>query len=176
MKSKPIIGISSCLLGENVRYDGESKLDKSLVEEMGSHFHLLSICPEKESGMAVPREPMDLFCVNGVSRMITLKSHTDVTSVVTRWIEDRLMKLSRVPICGFIFKAKSPSCALYSAKVHSGSELRTNGRGLFAQAFVERFPLLPVEEEGLLQSASPRKDFLDRVFKIYRCRKDNPHV
>ncbi len=176
MKSKPIIGISSCLLGENVRYDGESKLDKCLVEEMGSHFKLLSICPEMESGMAVPREPMDLFCVNGVNRMITLESHTDVTVFVTRWIEDRLVELSRVPLCGFVFKAKSPSCALYSTKVHSGSEFRTDGRGLFAQAFVEKFPLLPVEEDGRLQNAYLKKDFLDRVFKVYRGRIDNPHI
>ena len=166
LKSKPIVGISSCLLGENVRYDAGNKLDKSLVKEMRRYFTLLSICPEKESGMTVPREPMDLFSVNGVNRMITLKSHRDVTSSVTEWIEGRLQELSKVNLCGFIFKSKSPSCALYSTRVHLGSELHTNGRGLFARAFVERFPHLPVEEERFLQSDLQRKDFLEKIFSI----------
>ena len=135
---------------------------------MSKHVTLLSLCPEMESGMTVPREPMDLFCVDGVYRMITLKSHCDVTSTVTEWIEDRLQELSKVGLCGFVFKAKSPSCALNSTRVHSGSEIYSNGRGLFAEAFVERFPLLPVEEEGRLQSDVCRNDFLEKVFRVCR--------
>ncbi len=168
MQVKPLVGISSCLLGENVRYNGEVKLNPAVKYELGERVSFFPVCPETESGMPVPREPMDLFEVNGVVRMITLESQKDKTEVVSDWIESKLKELSVLKLCGFVFKARSPSCAINSAKIHIDSRIDPNGEGLFAKAFMERFPLLPVEEEGRLQNAVERDRFLKKVFLIHQ--------
>ena len=168
MQGKPLVGISSCLLGENVRYNGEVKLNPAVKYELGDRISFFPVCPETESGMPVPREPMDLFVVNGVVRMITLESQKDKTEVVSDWIESKLNELSVLKLCGFVFKARSPSCAINSAKIHIDSSFDSNGEGLFAKAFMERFPLLPVEEEGRLQNAAERDKFLKKVFLIHQ--------
>ena len=167
MSSKPLVGISSCLLGENVRFDGELKLDTYLKNEMSRAVSFLGICPETGSGMTVPREPMDLFEIDGSIRMITLGSHKDMTGIVSRWIEEKLIELSELKLCGFVFKARSPSCAVDSAVIRRGSGLDENGQGLFAKAFIDRFPMLPVEEEGRLQNTDQRNDFLEKVLLIH---------
>lgn len=168
MKKKPLVGVSSCLLGEHVRYNGEIKLNPAVKYEMGKMVTFLPVCPETESGMSVPREPMDLFIVNGIIRMIALDSKTDKTEMVTKWIERKLEELSELKLCGFVFKARSPSCAICSAKVHRESEVTKDGTGLFTQAFKKRFPLLPVEEEENLQYEPQRNGFFEKVLFAYR--------
>ncbi|MCK5131208.1 MAG: DUF523 domain-containing protein, partial [Candidatus Sabulitectum sp.] len=163
MRKKPLVGVCSCLLGEHVRYDGEIKLDPRVKYEIGREVTFLPVCPENESGMPVPREPMDLFEVDGCIRMITLESKSDKTDIITEWMEKKLDTLSLLNLCGFVFKARSPSCALCSANVHRESGTIMDGTGLFAEALMKRFPSLPVEEEGSLQDEVQRTRFLEKV-------------
>lgn len=167
MQSKPLVGISSCLLGENVRYNGEIKLDSIVKIELGKTVSFLPVCPETESGMPVPREPMDLFQTEGGIRMITLESRIDMTGVMEEWIDRKLSELSELKICGFVFKARSPSCAMSSALLHVESGLERRGEGLFAKAFTKRFSFLPVEEGEKLHDPVQRARFLEKVFNIY---------
>ena len=171
MSSKPLVGISSCLLGENVRYDGVLKLDPYLRNEMSRAVSFLGICPETGSGMTVPREPMDLFETGGSLRMITLGSQKDMTGLVSRWIEEKLSELSGLNLSGFILKARSPSCAVDSAKVHTTDGMNSYGRGLFAEALIQRFPQLPVAEEEQLHHTAQRDEFLKRVFTVHRLHR-----
>ena len=165
--TKPLVGISSCLLGENVRYNGEIKLNSRLKSNLEKVVTFVSVCPEVESGMPVPREPMDLFVVNRAVRMVTLESGRDMTDVIKGWIETKLDQLSDANLCGFVFKERSPSCAVSSAKVHEGYSLRRNGTGLFVEAFRKRFPLLPVAEAEELETAEQKAVFLKKVYKIH---------
>lgn len=167
MDPKPFVGISSCLLGENVRYDGRVKLDCFLKNEMSKTVAFLPVCPETESGMSVPREPMDLFEVNGCIRLLRLESYQDMTSQVAEWIEEKLLELSKLNLSGFVFKARSPSCAVCSAVIHRETGVDNDGQGLFSKAFIERYPLLPVEEEEHLQDPVQRSRFLEKIFKIH---------
>ncbi|MCD4708280.1 MAG: DUF523 domain-containing protein [Candidatus Sabulitectum sp.] len=166
MDTKPLVGISSCLLGENVRYDGGNKLNTRLRDEMGRTVDFLPLCAEAESGMTIPREPMDLFYESGAVCLITLETGLDMTGSITGWIESKLIDLAVLSICGFIFKAKSPSCALFSARVYRKSGMYPHGRGLFAGAFTERFPLIPVVEDVELLDGTQRSDFLEKVFAM----------
>jgi len=170
-EAKPVVGISSCLLGENVRYNGEINLNKTLRNELGKAVTFVSVCPEVESGMPVPREPMDLFVVNEDIRIVTLESHRDMTDLIVKWAAEKLNRLAEQNLCGFILKARSPSCAISSAKVHSEQQLKSNGAGLFASALKQRFPELPVEEEEGLNTAAQRERFLQRVFRLHGIRR-----
>lgn len=170
MQSKPLVGVSSCLLGENVRYNSKIKLNSIVKFELGKAVSFIPVCPETESGMPVPREPMDLFQTDCSIRMIALESRRDMTGIMEEWIEKKLCELSELEMCGFVFKARSPSCAMNSALLHVESRLERNGEGLFAKAFIERFPSLPVEEGEKLHDPARRASFLEKVYNIHRAR------
>ncbi|MCK5842295.1 MAG: DUF523 domain-containing protein [Candidatus Sabulitectum sp.] len=157
-------------MGENVRYNGEIKLNSIVKFELGKAVSFILVCPETESGMPVPREPMDLFQTDGSIRMITLESRRDMTGAMEEWIEKKLSELSELEMCGFVFKARSPSCAMNSALLHVESRLERNGEGLFAKAFIQRFPSLPVEEGEKLLDPVRRASFLEKVYNIHKAR------
>lgn len=161
---KIILGVSACLLGENVRYDGGHKLDLYITETLGVQFELLPICPEVECGLPVPREAMQLVGDERSPRLITIETRIDHTEHILRWLEKRLAKIEKQHICGFIFKARSPSCAMHDAELvaHSGG-LTGKAPGLFARAVMRRFPLLPVIDEEGLSAPTARDGFLERV-------------
>ncbi|HBM17234.1 MAG TPA: hypothetical protein DD381_12970 [Lentisphaeria bacterium] len=165
MKTKPLIGISSCLLGENVRYDGGHKLDHHLKNILGEYVVFLGICPELECGMSIPREPMRLEFSNNKVRLITLSTRRDLTHQINSWIEEKLKELYSKHFCGFIFKSKSPSCALRKFPVFGadGSVEKTSS-GLFAKALMKKYPSLPVEDESKLLEDSAKERFLKKVF------------
>lgn len=163
---KPILGVSSCLLGEKVRYDGKLKFCKDLIEELQKSFKLVSFCPEVASGLPVPREPMDLFVVDNQIKMLTIESKKNITPFVQRVVSDVLDDYRKADICGFVFKSKSPSCGLRLAKVHRGNKVERNGMGLFAKAFIEVFPELPVATEFDLENLENRRDFISTVCSI----------
>ncbi len=172
-KPSPIrVGISSCLLGQEVRYDGGHKRDPYLVEAFGRHVEWVPVCPELEMGLGVPREPIHLVAdrEEGV-RLKGVKSGTDHTEAMRRYAKRRLDALARLDLDGYVFKKDSPSCGLWRVKVWNaaGTPAR-NGRGLFAAALVERFPHLPVEEEGRLSDARLRENFIERVFAYARLK------
>ncbi len=163
---KPILGISSCLLGEKVRYDGRIRHYQNLVEELNKSFTFVSFCPEVASGLPVPREPMDLFVVNDEIRMLTINSKRNITPAIQRVVSEVIDVYRNREICGFVFKAKSPSCGLRLTKVHTGKMVIRNGIGLFAQAFKEVFPELPVATELDLENLKTRKQFINSALTV----------
>lgn len=167
------LGISSCLLGEQVRYDGGHKHDRYITDTLGRFFSFVPVCPERDCGMPVPREAMRLVGDVASPRLMTVKTGRDLTEQMQRFCDEKTEQLADVDLCGFIFKKNSPSSGLFRVKVYgekSGMPVKS-GRGLFAAAVTSRFPLLPVEEEGRLYDPVLRENFLERVF-CYRRWKD----
>jgi uncharacterized protein YbgA (DUF1722 family)/uncharacterized protein YbbK (DUF523 family) len=171
MVEKITIGISSCLLGENVRYDGSHKLDHYLVETLGKYVEWVPVCPEVESGLPVPREAMRLVGDPVSPRLITRKSRKDHTEKMLRWAEKKCKELERQNLCGFIFKSRSPSSGIRNVKVYTSAGMpgRT-GKGIFGGAFMEQFPLIPAEDDGRLHDPALRENFIERVFVLKRWR------
>jgi FdhD protein len=164
---KPRIGISACLLGQRVRFDGGHKRDAFLTDVLGPQVEWVPVCPEVEMGLGTPRETLRLVRLEGTPglRMITTETGIDHTEGMDRWATRRLDELAREDLSGYILKSDSPSCGLEHVKTFAqdGTQAR-NGRGLFAAALLQRFPALPVEDEGRLADATVRERFLERVF------------
>jgi uncharacterized protein YbgA (DUF1722 family)/uncharacterized protein YbbK (DUF523 family) len=166
------VGISTCLLGEPVRFDGGHKRDRYITDTLGRHFEWVPVCPEVECGLPVPRESMHLEGDPESPRLVTSRTGVDHTPKMTTWIKKRLAKLEREKLCGFIFKSNSPSSGMERVRVYdSGGIPHKVGSGLFAKAFMERFPLLPVEEEGRLCDPHLRENFIERIFCLTRYRE-----
>ncbi len=163
------IGVSSCLLGEAVRYDGGHKLDRYLTDTLGEFFEFVPVCPEVELGLGMPREAMRLESASDGPRMVTTSSREDLTSAMAQFAARRLDKLAAERLSGYILKSSSPSCGLFRVKVYGrqGSPSRT-GRGIFARALAERFPSMPLEEEGRLCDSRLRENWIERVFAYHR--------
>lgn len=172
--TRPRLGVSGCLLGQKVRYDGRDKQDYSLTATFSAHVELVPICPELEAGMGVPREPVRLVGEPANPRLIAQRSGTDWTERMQSFADQRIKSLFAHPLDGYIFKKDSPSCGMERVKVYHSNEIPTrNGRGLFASALMRQFPLLPVEEEGRLKNSTLRENFVDRVFAYHRWRQLN---
>jgi uncharacterized protein YbgA (DUF1722 family)/uncharacterized protein YbbK (DUF523 family) len=167
------IGVSACLLGDQVRFDGGHKRDRFVTDVLARHVEWVPVCPEVEMGLGTPREPMRLVRVGTGIRMMTTRTGVDHTEGMLAWASGRLRALEGEDLCGYILKSKSPSCGMERVKVYDaqrGMPAR-GGRGLFAEALMQRFPALPVEEEGRLADARLRDNFIERVF-AYRRLKD----
>ncbi len=165
------LGISHCLLGENVRYDGQHRRDPFLVETLGQFVEYVPVCPEVECGLSVPREAMRLVGTVEAPRLLTQRTEVDQTERMTTWAAPRLEALAGEDLCGFIFKAKSPSSGMERVKVYrADGQVIGYGAGLFARAFMARFPLLPVEEDGRLHDPLLRENFIERIFTLRRYR------
>ena len=166
------IGVSQCLLGEEVRYDGGHKRDSFLTEGLSAYVEFVPVCPEVESGMGVPREAVRLEGSVDAPRMVGRRSGTDHTEAMTAFAARRAAALDDADLCGYVLKKGSPSCGMERVKVYAGSGMPAKqGVGLFARALMDRFPLLPVEEEGRLHDPILRENFIERVF-AYRRWKD----
>jgi uncharacterized protein YbgA (DUF1722 family)/uncharacterized protein YbbK (DUF523 family) len=168
--SRPIrIGISTCLLGERVRYDGGHKRDLFLTETLGRFFQWVPVCPEVEVGMGTPREPIHLVALRGEIRLAGIHSATDHTNTMRRYANRRVEQLADENLSGYILKKDSPSCGLERVRVHHERRRVTrSGRGMFAAALAERFPNLPIEEEGRLCDPGLRENWVERVFAYHR--------
>jgi len=168
VRDRPLIGISSCLLGERVRYDGGDKLDPWLSSVLGPEVEWVPVCPEVEAGFGTPREPMDLVRdpQHGVV-LVTSRVRLDLTAALRTFAERRVEELAALELDGYVLKAGSPSCAI-SRPIDTDSD-RTPG--LFAEALMGRLPNLPVADEHQLADAEQRRRFVDRVFARYRAAK-----
>lgn len=163
------IGISSCLLGENVRYDGRHKHYPALAEELGKRFELIPVCPEVEVGMGVPRERVRLEGSPETPSMFGVESRIDWTERMNRYATQRADQLVRTGIAGFVLKKNSPSCGLTGAPVFDSQGHSVEcGRGLFADALAKRLPLLPLEDEERLHDPGTRQAFIERVITYHR--------
>jgi uncharacterized protein YbbK (DUF523 family)/uncharacterized protein YbgA (DUF1722 family) len=170
--NRPIrLGVSACLLGRNVRYDGGHKKNAYVADVLAAHFDFLPVCPEAECGLGVPREAMRLTGDPASPRLVTVKTGVDLTQRMLAFCARRVEELAGEDLCGYIFKSKSPSSGMARVKVYpeKGPPAMT-GVGLFARAFMDRFPLLPVEEEGRLNDPGLRENFIERVFTLARYR------
>lgn len=171
MKPGIRLGVSTCLLGEKVRYDGQHKRDTFIVNTLGPLVEFVPVCPEVECGLTIPREAMRLVGDPDSPRLMTIRSKVDLTDQMQRWIPPKLDELAKANLHGFIFKAKSPSSGMERVKIyHANGNVNGSGSGLFAKAFMERFPLLPVEEEGRLHDPMLRENFIERIFTLKRYR------
>ena len=178
MFSRPRIGISRCLLGDEVRYDGGHKHDAFLSRTVGPFVEWVPVCPEVEAGMGIPREAIRLVvAADGVAsgiervRLLGVKSATDWTEEMTRVARRRVRELVRAELSGYVLKKDSPSCGMERVRVHDGSVVRRTGRGLFAEALLQKMPNLPVEDEGRLNDPALRENFIERVFAYQRLRR-----
>jgi len=163
------LGISTCLLGENVRYDGGHKLDRYLRDILGQFVEWVPVCPEVECGLSTPREAMHLIGDPDSPRLITIKTGIDYTEQMLNWARKRLKVLEKEELCGFIFKTKSPSSGTRDIRIYNNKGMVVNkGVGLWAKTFIEYFPLLPVEDEGRLNDAGLRENFIERIFVVHR--------
>ena len=163
------LGISACLIGERVRFDGGHKRDPFLVESLGRFVEWVPVCPEVESGMDAPRESMRLVQAGGEVRLLTTRSGQDQTDSMHRFARRRIEELAGEQLCGFVLKKDSPTCGLERVKVYGTAGMpMKSGRGLFAEALVTGLPLLPVEEEGRLHDPRLRENFIERVFAYRR--------
>ncbi|MCX5807438.1 MAG: DUF523 domain-containing protein [Proteobacteria bacterium] len=161
------IGISPCLLGENVRYDGGHRHDHYITDILGRFFQWVSICPEVGYGLPVPREAMNLVGDPLSPRLVTVRTGIDHTEGMKKWAEERLNKLAQEGICGFIFKSRSPSSGLQGVKVFTEKgNVDGKGVGIFAAAFIKKFPLVPVVDDDSLKDKSLRESFIERVFVL----------
>jgi len=168
MNDRPKIGISTCLLGKNVRYDGGHKLDRFLRDVVGVFVDWAPVCPEVECGMTIPRESLRLVGDPENPRLVTTKTGVDKTDQMLTWASVRLDQLEQENLCGYIFKSKSPSSGMRGIKVYDRNNIPSpRGVGIFARAFMDRFPNMPVEDEGRLNDAALRENFIERIF-VYK--------
>ena len=172
------LGISTCLLGEPVRYDGGHKRDRFITDTLGQYVEFVPVCPETECGLGVPRESMRLQGDPASPRLVTSRTGVDHTDRMVAWAERRLKELEKEDLCGFIFKSDSPSSGMERVRVYSYKGMpERKGVGIFARMFMEHFPLLPVEEEGRLHDPKLRENFIESIFTLKRWRdllKDHP--
>jgi len=168
------LGISACLLGEPVRFDGGHKLDRFITDTLGKYVEFFPVCPEVECGLGVPREAMRLVGNPEAPRLVTVRTKVNLTDRMLTWAKKRVGELEQENLCGFIFKSKSPSSGMERVRVYKepsqGSPV-TRGVGMFARIFMEHFPLLPVEEEGRLHDPVLRENFIERIFVLQRWRE-----
>lgn len=164
------VGISSCLLGKEVRYNGGHAHDSFVTSMPGQYFSWVPVCPEMEIGMGTPRETIQLEQKDGTIRLRATKSRTDYTEQMESYANERTDQLAEQhPLHGYILKKDSPSCGMERVRVYDENDALTRtGRGVFARVLMEKFPLLPVEDEGRLRDAHLRENFVERVFAYYR--------
>ncbi len=166
------IGISSCLLGQAVRYNGMHARDLYIVQTLGQFFEFVPVCPEVEIGLGVPRPTLRLQTDReGSIRLIMPATSTDFTERMNKWAEDKLGALGRVELCGFILKKNSPSCGLRVRTFYPDGKPAPAAAGLFAAALMKTFPYLPVIEEGRLHDPRLREHWVERVFAFYRLKQ-----
>jgi len=165
-------GVSRCLLGDPVRYNGGHQHNRYLTGTLGKFVEYVPVCPEVECGLSTPRESMRLVGDVDAPRLVTRKTKIDHTERMLNWAQKRVNALAREDLCGFIFKGNSPSSGLYRVKVYNAKGMPAKmGTGLWARAFTERFPSLPVEEDGRLNDPRLRENFIEQIFTMKRWRE-----
>lgn len=173
--AKPFrIGISSCLLGREVRFDGGHKHDRFLTGTMGEYFEWVPVCPEVEMGLGIPRPTLRLERHDDEIRMVMPKTSEDHTDAMRKYAKRRVNALAKEDLSGYVLKSRSPSCGMERVKVYPhdgvGGGAKT-GVGLFAEALLDRFPYLPVEEDGRLNDPRIRENWITRVFAYRRLQE-----
>jgi len=167
------IAVSSCLLGNAVRYDGQHQLDHFIKDTLSQWCDFVPVCPEVECGLPIPRETMRLVGDIDNPRLLTSRTGIDHTEKMQTWIKQKLEILKEEEILAFIFKTKSPSSGMRKVKIYNekGQTVSYAGVGMFAKAFMEKFPDVPVEDEGRLCDPGLREKFIETIFVLQRWRE-----
>ena len=166
------LGVSRCLMGENVRYDGGHQLDRFIRDTLGKYVDFVPVCPEVECGLPVPREAMRLTGKPDSPRLMTIHTRKDLTDQMLTWAHLKVAELAEIGLCGYIFKSNSPSSGMERVKVYNDQGMPVKiGVGLFARVFMDRFPLLPVEDEGRLHDPKLRENFIESIFVLKQWRE-----
>ncbi|MFZ0614817.1 MAG: DUF523 and DUF1722 domain-containing protein [Desulfobacterales bacterium] len=172
METRIRIGVSACLLGEKVRWNGGHARDRFITDILGQYADFVPVCPEVEAGFPVPRETFRLIGDPANPRLVTSRTRIDHTDPVRRWAARRVAELETEDLCGFIFKKDSPNSGLFRVKVYTDKGMPVKqGVGLFARAFTEHFPRIPVEEDGRLNDPVLRETFIELLFTLKRWRE-----
>jgi uncharacterized protein YbbK (DUF523 family) len=169
---KPIrIGVSACLIGQAVRFDGGHKRSDFLVDTFGPFVEFVPVCPEIEIGLGVPRETLRLVRREGEVQLVANKSGADLTEQMRRYADRRTRMLVNDNLNGYVLKKDSPSCGMERVRIYAGNGMPArDGRGLFADTLMRRYPNLPIEEEGRLNDPRLRENFIERVFAYRRLK------
>lgn len=170
----PLLGVSACLLGNQVRFDGGHKKNEFILNSLSTYMRFQSICPEIEAGFGLPRAAMQLRLVDKDIRLVLSKTvDADVSEKMQRYANDRMASLADLD--GFIFKKDSPSCGVFRVPVvvNKTGYREKRGQGLFAETFIQTYPLIPVEEEGRLNDVALRENFFERVYAYHRWKLIN---
>lgn len=163
------IGISSCILGNRVRFDGGHKHDALVAESLQPWVKWIAVCPEVELGLGTPRETLHLAGSQEAVRLVTTRSGIDHTDAMEAYSQRRIAELESMRLHGYILKRASPSCGMERVRLYSGrGAAEKKGVGLFARALLEKWPLLPVEEDGRLHDPALRENFIERIFAYHR--------
>ncbi len=169
MDCKIKLGISSCLLGEHVRYDGGHKYDQYLIDTLGKYVEWVPVCPEVECGLSVPREAMRLVGDPAAPRLVTISTGIDHTERMLKWAAKKVGELEKEDLCGVIFKGRSPSSGYKGVKVYPGSGMKEcSGTALFTASFMKYFTLIPIEDDERLRDPKILDIFMERVFDFSR--------
>lgn len=167
--NKPRIGISQCLLGDAVRYDGGHKLDAFLTDVLAPFVEWVPICPEVEAGLGIPREAMHLTGNPNSPRLLTIHTKMDHTRTLKTFSQRRVQELVTADLDGYISKSHSPSCGIHGVPLYSEKgRASQQGKGIFSTVVQKTFPLLPMEEEGHLNKSAIRENFIERIFGYRR--------
>jgi uncharacterized protein YbgA (DUF1722 family)/uncharacterized protein YbbK (DUF523 family) len=174
------LGVSACLLGQRVRFDGGHKRDPFLTDLLGRFVEWIPVCPEEEAGLGTPREAMRLVRTREDIRLLTVRSRRDLTAQLSAYSTERAVALASLKLDGYVLKKDSPSCGLTRVKVYAeGGMAERSGRGIFANALCAALPLLPLEEEGRLCDPRLRENFIVRAFAHRRLQallKNRPRI
>jgi uncharacterized protein YbgA (DUF1722 family)/uncharacterized protein YbbK (DUF523 family) len=166
------LGVSACLLGRNVRYNGGHSRDPFVMDTLSQYVEFFPVCPEVECGLPIPREAMRLVGDPESPHLITSNTKQDHTERMLSWCSEKVRELEDLDLYGFIFKKGSPSSGMERVKVYNDRGMPSNrGIGMFARAFMEHFPLLPVEEDGRLHDPHLRENFIEAIFVMKRWRE-----
>lgn len=172
-RTKLRLGVSACLLGQDVRWDGRNKRDPFVVDVLGPLVEWVAVCPELELGLGVPREPIRLAGRASGPRLVAERSGKDHTAAMLRYAEARVRELALLDLDGYVTKKDSPSCGLAGVPVHSGrGGSRPAGVGLFVRTLARRMPRLPVVEEPALADPAERERFVERALAYRRRRRE----
>jgi uncharacterized protein YbbK (DUF523 family) len=172
METTIALGVSACLLGENVRYNGGHSRDPFICDTLSEYVRFVPVCPEVECGFPIPRESLRLVGDPDSPRLVTTKTGVDHTGKMVGWCSRKVKALEQEDLCGFIFKKGSPSSGMERVRVYTEKGMPSNrGVGMFARAFMKHFPLLPVEEDGRLHDAKLRENFIEAIFVMKAWRE-----
>ena len=154
-------------MGNKVRYDSGHKLDQELIDKLEEHFELVPICPEVEADLGIPREPMQLIGNPDSPRLMTIETRTDRSTLLEEWAQRRVKELESENLRGFVFKSRSPSCAINDHEILDEKTGQTQkGIGIFKRIFTEHFPNCPIEDEDRLHDPGKLEKFIERVFDV----------